>query len=114
MLKRGGFVLIGVPNFGSLSAKILRNHWYYIIPEEHVWHFSPKSLRKLFIKVGLEPVEYDTASGIFDYAEPWKELINSFFGLKKRFFNDFFTAIPSYIMTKLNYGTTLVMVAKNF
>jgi 2-polyprenyl-3-methyl-5-hydroxy-6-metoxy-1,4-benzoquinol methylase len=113
ILKRRGMVLIGVPNFGSLSAKALRQYWYYILPSEHKWHFSPQSLKRLVIKAGLRPIEYQTASGVFDYADPLKEIWTSFIGLKKRFLINFITIISSYLITKINKGTGLVLLARN-
>ncbi len=112
ILKRDGLILIGVPNFGSLSAKILGKHWYYILPDEHKWHFTPKSLYKLLSKAGYSPLEYQAVSGILDYGYPLKELYLSLKGLKKRFVLEALTMIPSLIVSKLNIGTGLVVVAR--
>jgi 2-polyprenyl-3-methyl-5-hydroxy-6-metoxy-1,4-benzoquinol methylase len=111
-LKPNGILMIGVPNFGSLSAKILKNKWYYILPDEHKWHFSPISLAKLLKKSGFSIMEYHAVSGVFDYDNPFEEIKNSLFGHKKRFFSELFTLPTSYILSKLHLGTGLVMLAR--
>lgn len=47
ILAPGGVLLVYVPNFRSLAARVLRNNWGYLSPHEHVWHFSFASLRSL-------------------------------------------------------------------
>ena len=47
ILKPGGIMLLAMPNFASLSAKILKSKWDSVQPEEHIWHFTPNSLTKL-------------------------------------------------------------------
>jgi SAM-dependent methyltransferase len=47
ILTPGGVLLIYVPNFRSLAARVLRNHWGFLSPDEHVWHFTSASLRRL-------------------------------------------------------------------
>jgi SAM-dependent methyltransferase len=47
ILAQGGVLLVYVPNFRSLAARVLRNNWGYLSPHEHVWHFSFASLRRL-------------------------------------------------------------------
>jgi SAM-dependent methyltransferase len=47
ILAPGGVLLVYVPNFRSLAARVLRNNWGFLSPHEHVWHFSFASLRSL-------------------------------------------------------------------
>jgi SAM-dependent methyltransferase len=47
ILTPGGVLLVYVPNFRSLAARVLRNKWGSLTPHEHVWHFSFASLRSL-------------------------------------------------------------------
>jgi len=59
-LKPGGLLVIATPDGNSLGAKIFKNKWYYYIPHEHLYLFSPLSLKKLLIAnkfkvIGIEP-----------------------------------------------------------
>jgi SAM-dependent methyltransferase len=52
----GGFVVIEVPNFGSLQRRRRGVDWPGLRPLEHVVHFSPKTLPLAFRAAGIEPV----------------------------------------------------------
>lgn len=112
VLKNGGILLIDVPNFGSLSSKIYKGKWPYLLENEHLWHFNEKSLRKILEKNGFRVLKTTMPSGIWDYGSPVKELFSAFFGFKKRFFSDILTLIPSFILSILKKGTCLTVVAK--
>lgn len=112
ILKSGGLCLIDVPNFGSLSAKIYGSKWPYLLPEEHLWHFTYQALEKLLKKTGFEIIYSEMPSGIWDYGNPLLELWQAFTGLKKRFFNDFLTALPTFFLFKFNLGTSLTILAR--
>lgn len=111
-LKKEGVVLISVPNFASLSAKMYGVRWQYILPKEHLWHFTPLSLKNLLEKVGFVVIFFETRSGIWDYSDPFGELTTSLFTLKKRFFKNLFTAPFSYLVSKIGFGTSLTMLAR--
>lgn len=50
VLKRGGLLVIQVPNFESVMAKITGSKWNWLLIPIHLFHFSPHSLEK-FIKL---------------------------------------------------------------
>lgn len=112
LLVSEGIILIDVPNFGGLSAKILGRHWPYLLPFEHRWHFTFKSLLKILKKHNFKIVYAESASGIWDYKNPWLELWQSFTTFKKRFFINFLTMIPTYTISKFNQGSGLIIIAK--
>lgn len=112
VLKKDGLILIDVPNFGSLSAKLRGANWQYILPKEHRWHFTPKSLITLLAKTGFQTVHWETHSGIWGYGNPLREVWESLMGGKKRFIWNILTAIPSWILTKFNAGSGLTVVAQ--
>lgn len=112
LLKKNGIVLIDVPNFGSLSAKLQDSGWQYILPEEHQWHFTPKSLTLLLEKAGLTSLYWEAKSGIWEYQNPLKELVDSLLSFKKRFVTNLLTAVPTLAITNLKLGTGLTMVAE--
>jgi len=45
----GGVLYIRVPNFSGWIARMLKEKWGFLVPQEHVWQFAPSTL-KSFIK----------------------------------------------------------------
>lgn len=56
VLKRGGLLVIGVPNFGSYLSIFKRNRWQSLIPDQHRWHFTLRSLDQLVLSFGFERI----------------------------------------------------------
>jgi 2-polyprenyl-3-methyl-5-hydroxy-6-metoxy-1,4-benzoquinol methylase len=112
LLKKGGIVLVDVPNFGSLSEAIKKEKWPYILPEEHTYHFTETTLRKLFKYSGFKVLHTESRSGIFESANIYKELVLSLVTLKKRFFTNIFGFPGAFISTALNRGTSISIVGK--
>lgn len=54
ILKDDGILVVGVPNFDSLKAKIQKAQWKSLLPEQHRWHFTPKTLSLLLNKCGYD------------------------------------------------------------
>ena len=52
-LKPDGMLLIAVPNYNSFDAGHYKEHWAAYDVPRHLWHFSQKSIQKLFSEVGL-------------------------------------------------------------
>lgn len=59
ILKRQGFVLIVLPNYKSIMAKICKN-WAWWMVEDHYFHFSPQSMKEILRQTGFN-VEYMTS-----------------------------------------------------
>lgn len=57
LLRKDGFLLIAVPNFHSLEAKLFRSKWVGISAPLHLYHFTPRTLRMMLKNCGLIPVE---------------------------------------------------------
>lgn len=112
LLSPGGLIYIDVPNFGGLSAKLMGKNWPLLLPNEHLWHFTEKSLKILLEKLGFKIKFIEKASGVWDYDNPLWGILLSLVTLKKRFFSEFFTAIPSWLVTKLGLGSDLMIIAK--
>lgn len=112
LLKVGGVVYIDVPNFDSLSRRIAKQNWKYLLPQEHVHHFTPDTLKKLFKKAGYKVEWYQTWSGIFDVANPFLKFWQTLSGLKKQFFTDIFELPGNVIAKTLNKGTSLAMLGR--
>lgn len=106
VLKDGGIVFIDVPNFGSLSSRILGKKWPYLLPLEHKSQFTKESLTKLLNDTGFEVLHWESRSGIFEYANPMKELG------RKRFLLDILTSPYALVATFLGMGDSMSFVAK--
>ena len=48
MLQPGGCLLLSTPDIGALSARLMRQHWAFMIPPLHLGYFSRRSLAYLF------------------------------------------------------------------
>lgn len=114
LLKKDGVMLIDVPNFGSLIARVAGSNWKYLLPKEHLWHFTKCSLYSLLKKTGFIVKDCQTHSGLWGYGSPLRELWESLIGGKKRFFFDVVTLIPTFFVTKLGYGSGLTVIAKKY
>lgn len=73
LLKEDGLLVVGVPNFGSLAASIRRERWYSLLPDQHLWHFTPASLGRLLRELGFQAVE--TTFENHTYAGPGLKLL---------------------------------------
>lgn len=112
ILKPKGYLMIDLPNFDSPLAKLLRSKWPHLLPDEHLWHFTPKAFEVVLKKMDFRILAVKKASGIWDFGNPYLELNQSLFGFKKRFFPNVATLIPSWFFTKLNKGSDLLVIAR--
>lgn len=112
LLSKGGIIYIDVPNFGGLSAKLQGTNWPLLLPEEHYWHFSYKSLEILLKKMGFKIIFADCSSGIWNVDNPVMEILHSFIYFKKRFFEEILTAVPSWVVSKLKLGSDLMIISR--
>ncbi len=65
LLKAGGYLIIAVPNFKSYDAAYYKSFWAAYDVPRHLWHFSKKSIEKLFSEHGLMleetlPMKFDS------------------------------------------------------
>ncbi len=65
LLKKDGTLIIAVPNFNSYDAIYYKNFWAGFDVPRHLWHFSKKSISKLFEKQKMKvqkiiPMKFDS------------------------------------------------------
>lgn len=53
-LSKNGKIIIGVPNVDSFEFYFFRKYWFHLVPDFHLWHFSPKSMVLLLKKAGFK------------------------------------------------------------
>lgn len=103
VLKDGGLLFIDVPNFGSLSSRLWKSRWPYLLLDEHNWHFTHKSLNKLFSSTGFKEIYWEARSGLWDMGK----LI-----FKRRLIFSYLSLFPDFIITKLKLGTSLTVIGQ--
>jgi SAM-dependent methyltransferase len=59
-VRRGGWVVVEVPNAASVAARRLGRRWQPLDLPYHVGHHGPRSLAELMERAGLEVVQIDT------------------------------------------------------
>lgn len=59
-LRRNGLLIIKTPNANGLSSKLLGSKWSSVQPEDHMYLFSPKSLRMVLEKYGYKVLKTQT------------------------------------------------------
>lgn len=64
LLKPDGTIIIAVPNFRSFDAKYYRRFWAGFDAPRHLWHFSKKAIKQLFLKENMKvekilPMKFD-------------------------------------------------------
>lgn len=55
LLRPGGVLMIGVPNFGSIEARIGQAGWFHLDVPRHLFHFTPRALEQFLVEAGLDP-----------------------------------------------------------
>jgi 2-polyprenyl-3-methyl-5-hydroxy-6-metoxy-1,4-benzoquinol methylase len=55
-LKPGGILYVKLPNIDSWEAKLLGTYWYGLELPRHLYHFSPRSLRRLMSTLGFQEI----------------------------------------------------------
>jgi SAM-dependent methyltransferase len=54
ILRPGGKLVVGVPNFGSLLSRSFRDRWFPLEVPRHLWHFDRARLHALALQAGFE------------------------------------------------------------
>ena len=62
-LRPGGLVAVEVPNIESRQSRRLGPLWPMLQPEEHLVHYSPRTIRAILEKAGFTSVLEDEAGG---------------------------------------------------
>jgi SAM-dependent methyltransferase len=69
-----GILVIGVPNFDSLMSKIMRDRWGSLLPEQHLWHFTPKTLRQMIEHSGFSTLHINFISATQAQPKSFKQI----------------------------------------
>ncbi|KAB2665556.1 MAG: methyltransferase domain-containing protein [Verrucomicrobia bacterium] len=54
LLKRGGLLYVVCPCSGHIKARIAGDRWKYLGPPDHLWYFTPRSMRTMAARMGFD------------------------------------------------------------
>ena len=49
----GGLIALSVPYISSVPARVLGASWWTLKPEQHIWHFTARTLAMVAARAGL-------------------------------------------------------------
>jgi 2-polyprenyl-3-methyl-5-hydroxy-6-metoxy-1,4-benzoquinol methylase len=75
VLKEAGIAAVGVPNFDSLLAHVLRRRWAGLLPDQYLWHFTPRTLRLILARADISVRELIVQPTSHRHSNPIKQLI---------------------------------------
>ena len=78
ILRTEGRLLVSVPNFHSLQARVMKNDWYHLDTPRHLYHFAPVTISKFLEKTGFRILK-------ISYCSPTHNRDGIAFSLLKRY-----------------------------
>ena len=136
MLSDDGILLLAVPDFGGLQARVFGRHWLHLDVPRHLYHFTRSGLEKLLetagfhvVRISNQEIEYDwfgwmqsALNGVFKTPNI---LFDSLTGKSRRvsrlqiaasYVLSFLLAVPALALTSatsaIGYGGTLIVAAR--
>jgi len=109
-LKNGGIAVFETPNTCSINFFMTRKKNIYILPNEHIFLFSPKSLGYLLKENGLKVI-YQKRTGIFWHKRP-KSLAGKIYSDQASICFRTLNKIKNFCSEKLMLGDHLFIIAQ--
>ena len=88
ILKPGGIFLVGVPNFGSVEARVTKAGWFHLDVPRHLNHFTKAVLLKQLSAAGFAPKEFSFFAPEYDFFSFVQSALN-FLGLRHNLLYNF-------------------------
>lgn len=66
ILSDNGKLVIEVPNFGGLQARLFGSKWFHLDPPRHLFHFNDKTLKRYLEDAGFRVIKKKTLSWEYD------------------------------------------------
>lgn len=79
ILRRGGLLVVAVPNFDSLQAKLFRSRWFHLDVPRHLFHYAPSGVKSLIEQEGFKVVEVS----FFSSEHNWGGIVGSVMKLNR-------------------------------
>jgi 2-polyprenyl-3-methyl-5-hydroxy-6-metoxy-1,4-benzoquinol methylase len=67
MLAEGGVLVIEVPDFHSIQARLFGAHWFHLDVPRHLFHYSPEGLKRLVQSAGFDVIAVRPGPAAIDY-----------------------------------------------
>lgn len=99
ILQPGGFVFLTTPNYAGYLRRLMGRNWFSYRHQEHLFFFSPKSMKYLLEKAGFTSVKFSKDETRF---YPLRHILG---GVKYYFKGNFFSGLAELsgnIFDKLN------------
>jgi SAM-dependent methyltransferase len=87
MLDKDGIIALVTPDFASMQRKIFGRRWFQFKPREHIYYFTPLTLRLLAEKHGFTVVHLSKSGQFADYDFLHESLAKYRFPLFARLFS---------------------------
>jgi 2-polyprenyl-3-methyl-5-hydroxy-6-metoxy-1,4-benzoquinol methylase len=119
-LKKGGVLLVVVPNIDSIGRYIFGTKWSWILPL-HCNFFNPKSLKRLLARCGYHSLKsYQTPSPVF-YPESFLSLLSESKKVSSRVYRKlsvlslapFFPVVMLGYFLRMSENVTIIAKAEN-
>lgn len=85
LVRPAGFLVIEVPNIGSIGARLCYRSWLGSDVAHHINHQEPASIRRMLDDAGFDPVHTEFFSAKFSYVFLWSALLGRIFGWRYDF-----------------------------
>ena len=112
VLKPGGILFLQVPNIGSYEARIMKEKWSYVVPEDHYLQFTHNTMNMVLKKAGFSVIEAKTTGLSNELDDIFQELVRCLRNDKKRFIYYLIKFIPSLFENSFNQGSALWYIAR--
>jgi len=81
LLGKNGVIALEFPTSDSLSFKVMKEYWHWVMSPYHLFYFNRKSMEILLKKCGFEVISFEPIS----HAWMWAESIANSLGMLKKY-----------------------------
>jgi SAM-dependent methyltransferase len=79
MIKPGGLLVLAVPNFDSVQARVFRAAWFHLDVPRHLFHYTPAGMKLLMERAGFNVVDVN----FFSAEHNWAGILGSVMALSR-------------------------------
>lgn len=117
LLRDGGVILIGVPNFASPESRLSRAAWFHLDLPRHLSHHTPNSLSEILAANGLRIIWRTSLAPEYDCFSFIQSVLNKI-GLQHNLLYNMLRGVSAKVQTEdtswLSIGVTLVLLPPLF
>jgi len=107
-----GYLVLLVPNFGSLEAQLLKKYWRFLIENEHYMQYTPVSISDVLSRSGFIVKRIKTTSTVTGLGDYKKELLRCLLSDWKRLIFYVIESPWALFQQFFNKGTNLLVIAQ--